>query len=133
MDHALVKRLRPADGHERMAGTIAEPDEEMAELIQIVGAYSGLSARPFDWANPQLDLRLPDGSRLSALMDVTRRPALSIRRARMGKVFLSDLIGNGTISTEIGLFLRAAVGAPKNIMIAGATHARKTTMLPAIP
>jgi Flp pilus assembly CpaF family ATPase len=121
-----------ADGREVMAEPVAESDEELVELIQILGAYSGLSSRPFDSANPQLDLRLPDGSRLSAVMDVTVRPALSIRRARLGKVFLADLVGNGTITTEIGLFLHAAVSARKNIMIAGATNAGKTTLLRAI-
>ena len=35
-----------------MAEPIAETDEEMVELIQILGAYSGLSSRPFDSANP---------------------------------------------------------------------------------
>jgi pilus assembly protein CpaF len=121
-----------ADGRETMAEPIAETDEEMVELIQVLGAYSGLSSRPFDSANPQLDLRLPDGSRLSAVMDVTRRPALSIRRARMGKVFLSDLVGNGTVPPELGSFLSAAVQARKNIMIAGSTNAGKTTMLRAL-
>ena len=121
-----------ADGREVMAEPIAETDEEMVELIQILGAYSGLSSRPFDSANPQLDLRLPDGSRLSAVMDVTRRPALSIRRARMGKVFLSDLTGNGTLHPELGSFLSAAVLARKNIMIAGSTNAGKTTLLRAL-
>ncbi|MBR7833917.1 CpaF family protein [Actinospica durhamensis] len=121
-----------ADGREVMVEPVAESDEEMVELIQILGAYSGLSSRPFDVANPQLDLRLPDGSRLSAVMDVTRRPALSIRRARMGKVFLSDLVGNGTIMTELGSFLAAAVQARKNIMIAGSTNAGKTTLLRAL-
>ena len=121
-----------SDGREAMTEPIAESDEEMVELIQVLGAYSGLSSRPFDSANPQLDLRLPDGSRLSAVMDVTRRPALSIRRARMGKVFLSDLVGNGTLLTELGSFLSAAVQARKNIMIAGSTNAGKTTLLRAL-
>ncbi|HTJ72043.1 MAG TPA: ATPase, T2SS/T4P/T4SS family [Actinospica sp.] len=121
-----------SDGREVMAEPIAETDEEMVELIQVLGAYSGLSSRPFDSANPQLDLRLPDGSRLSAVMDVTRRPALSIRRARMGKVFLSDLVGNGTLLAELGSFLSAAVLARKNVMIAGSTNAGKTTLLRAL-
>src|ERR671925_329163 len=82
-----------ADGSEVLGEPVAESDEELIELIQVLAAYSGLSSRPFDTANPQLDLRLPDGSRLSAVMDVTLRPAISIRRARMGKVFLADLIG----------------------------------------
>src|SRR6266571_2810001 len=94
-------------------------DNELVDLIQVLGAYSGLSSRPFDTANPQLDLRLPDGSRLSAVMDVCRRPAVSIRRARLGKVFLSDLVGNGTLLPELASMLAAAVSARKNLMIAG--------------
>jgi pilus assembly protein CpaF len=121
-----------ADGREVMGEPVAESDEELVELVQVLAAYSGLSSRPFDTANPQLDLRLPDGSRLSAVMDVTRRPAISIRRARMGKVFLADLVGNGTLSPELATFLAAATSARKNIMIAGATNAGKTTLLRAI-
>ncbi|MBV9024985.1 MAG: CpaF family protein [Streptomycetaceae bacterium] len=128
-DHVFVGY---ADGRELRGEPVAESDEELIELIQVLGAYSGLSSRPFDSVNPQLDLRLPDGSRLSAVMDVTRRPALSIRRARLGKVFLADLIGNGTVTQELGSFLAAAVAARKNIMIAGATNAGKTTLLRAL-
>jgi pilus assembly protein CpaF len=128
-DHVF---LGYADGREVMGEPVADSDEELVELIQILAAYSGLSSRPFDTANPQLDLRLPDGSRLSAVMDVTLRPAVSIRRARMGKVFLADLVGNGTMSPEVGSMLAAAVAARKNIMIAGATNAGKTTLLRAL-
>lgn len=121
-----------SDGRELQVDPVAESDEELIELIQVLGAYSGLSSRPFDTANPQLDLRLPDGSRLSAVMDVTRRPALSIRRARLGKVFLADLVGNGTLTPELASFLSATVLARKNVMIAGATNAGKTTLLRAL-
>ena len=121
-----------SDGREVPGEPVAESDAELIELIQVLGAFSGLSSRPFDSANPQLDLRLPDGSRLSAVMDVTRRPALSIRRARLGKVFLADLVGNGTLSPELGSMLSAAVRARKNIMIAGSTNAGKTTLLRAL-
>ena len=98
--------LSYADGREVMAEPVAENDDELVELIQVLAAYSGLSSRPFDTANPQLDLRLPDGARLSAVMDVTLRPAVSIRRARLGKVFLADLVGNGTLLPEAASFLR---------------------------
>jgi pilus assembly protein CpaF len=121
-----------SDGQEVLGEPVAESDEELVELIQVLAAYSGLSSRPFDTANPQLDLRLPDGSRLSAVMDVTLRPAVSIRRARMGKVFLADLVGNGTLLPQTAAFLAAATMARKNIMIAGATNAGKTTLLRAI-
>jgi Flp pilus assembly CpaF family ATPase len=121
-----------ADGREVLGEPAAENDDELVDLIQALAAYSGLSSRPFDTANPQLDLRLPDGSRLSAVMDVTLRPAVSIRRARMGKVFLSDLVGNGTLLPEAAACLAAATAARKNIMIAGATNSGKTTLLRAI-
>jgi pilus assembly protein CpaF len=121
-----------ADGGEVLADPVADSDEELVELIQALAAYSGLSSRPFDTANPQLDVRLPDGSRLSAVMDVTARPAVSIRRARLGQVFLTDLVGNGTIRPEVASFLAAATAARKNLMVAGATNAGKTTLLRAI-
>jgi Flp pilus assembly CpaF family ATPase len=121
-----------ADGGEVLGEPVAESDDELVELIQVLAAYSGLSSRPFDTANPQLDLRLPDGSRLSAVMDVTLRPAVSIRRARMGKVFLADLVGNGSLLPHTAAFLAAATTARKNIMIAGSTNAGKTTLLRAI-
>ncbi len=120
------------DGREETPGPVAESDDELVELIQVLAAHAGLTSRPFDSANPQLDLRLPDGSRLSAVMGVTSRPAVSIRRARLGRVFLKDLVANGTMSEDVGSFLRAAVAARKNIMIAGATNSGKTTLLRAL-
>src|SRR5690625_1631737 len=124
--------IQYADGREKVGAPVADSDDELVELIQILGAYSGLTSRPFDSANPQLDLRLPDGSRLSAVMDVTSRPAVSIRRSRLSKVHLDDLLKFGSITEEIAAFLSAAVAARKNVMLAGATNAGKTTLLRAM-
>src|SRR5690349_13123523 len=121
-----------ADGHEELADPVADSDEELVELIQILAASVGLASRPFDTANPQLDLRLPDGSRLSAVMSVCSRPSVSIRRSRLGRVGLDDLVGNGTLTPELASFLRAAVRARKNVMIAGSTNSGKTTLLRAL-
>ena len=121
-----------ADGHEEIGDSIADSDDELVELIQTLAAYSGLASRPFDSANPQLDLRLPDGSRLSALMGVCPRPSVSIRRARLSRVNLEMLIEYGTMTPDLASFLSAAVAARKNIMIAGATNAGKTTLLRAL-
>jgi pilus assembly protein CpaF len=121
-----------ADGREAIMPPVADTDEELIELVQILGAYSGLTSRPFDTANPQLDLRLPDGSRLSAVMGVCSRPSLSIRRARLSRVSLDMLVENESMSAELAGFLSAAVGARKNLMIAGATNAGKTTLLRAL-
>ncbi|HET6699589.1 MAG TPA: ATPase, T2SS/T4P/T4SS family [Nocardioidaceae bacterium] len=121
-----------ADGQEKRLDPVAESDDELIELVQVLGAYSGLTSRPFDSANPQLDLRLPDGSRLSAVMGVCQRPALSIRRARLSRVSLDTLVDGGSMSPDLASFLSAAVAARKNIMIAGATNAGKTTLLRAL-
>ncbi len=121
-----------ANGDERRMPPVADSDDELVELVQVLGAYSGLTSRPFDTANPQLDLRLPDGSRLSAVMGVTQRPALSIRRARIGRASLDMLVDNGTMTPHLASFLSSAVAARKNIMIAGATNAGKTTLLRAL-
>ncbi len=121
-----------ADGREELSDPVAESDEELVELIQILAASVGLASRPFDTANPQLDLRLPDGSRLSAVMSVCSRPSVSIRRSRLGKVGLDELVINQTMSADVASFLRAAVGARKNVMIAGSTNSGKTTLLRAL-
>jgi len=121
-----------ANGEERRHPPVAESDDELVELVQVLGAYSSITSRSFDSANPQLDLRLPDGSRLSAVMGVTQRPSLSIRRARLSRVTLDMLVDGGTMSPDLASFLSAAVGARKNIMIAGATNAGKTTLLRAL-
>jgi Flp pilus assembly CpaF family ATPase len=120
------------DGREEKHPDVAESDEELVELIQVLAAHTGLASRPFDSANPQLDLRLPDGSRLSAVMNVCSRPSISIRKARLGRVFLDDLVASGTVTPELGSFLKAAVSARKNIMVAGSTNVGKTTMLRAL-
>jgi pilus assembly protein CpaF len=121
-----------ADGRELRMPPVAESDDELIELVQLLGAYSGLTSRSFDTSNPQLDLRLPDGSRLSAVMGVCPRPAVSIRRSRLSRVSLDDLVRNGSILPDLAGFLSAAVAARKNIMIAGATNAGKTTLLRAL-
>jgi pilus assembly protein CpaF len=121
-----------ADGREELTDPVADSDEELIELIQILAASVGLASRPFDSANPQLDLRLPDGSRLSAVMAVCSRPSVSIRRSRLGKVSLEDLVGNGTVTPQLASFLKAAVKARKNVMIAGSTNSGKTTLLRAL-
>jgi len=78
-DHVWVTY---ADGVKRAMPPIAESDEDLIEIMRSAAARFGLSERRFDVARPELDLRLPDGSRLSALMAVTTRPA--IRSAATG-------------------------------------------------
>lgn len=111
---------------------VAATDEDLVAIVQNLAAYAGLNARPFTAAHPELDLRLPDGSRLSALMVACERPAVSIRRNRFPQMFLSDLVELGTVDEELARFLRAAVLARCNLVVAGATDAGKTTLLRAL-
>lgn len=129
-DEVWVTRAGSAD-HVRV-DPVASTDGELIELVQTLGSYAGLNSRPWDAANPELDLQLPDGSRLSAVMGVSARPSVSIRRHRFEKVELADLVGNGTMTEETADFLRAVTVARLNVMIAGATSAGKTTLLRAM-
>ncbi|ACV79108.1 CpaF family protein [Nakamurella multipartita] len=111
---------------------IAGSDDELIGIIQNLASYAGINARPFTRASPELDLRLPDGSRLSAVMAASERPIVSIRRNRFPQMFLSDLVDLGTIDERLACFLEACVRARMNIVIGGATDAGKTTLLRAL-
>ncbi|MCE0536064.1 Flp pilus assembly complex ATPase component TadA [Kineosporia rhizophila] len=129
----------------RQVGPIAASDDELIAAVRTLGSHAGVNARPFDLANPELDLRLPDGSRLSALMGATERPLVSIRRNRYPQIFLdeppagsgitrgaSTLTNLGTLTPQAAAFLKAAVQSRANIIVAGATDAGKTTLLRAL-
>jgi pilus assembly protein CpaF len=130
-DEIWVSRAESDAPWERVA-SVAGSDEELVEVVQSLASYAGLNSRPWDAANPELDLTLPDGSRLSAVMGVTPRPSVSIRRHRWEKAELSDLIGNQTMTDEAASFLRAIMAARFNVMIAGGTKSGKTTLLRAM-
>jgi pilus assembly protein CpaF len=121
-----------ADGSKRLMPPVAASDEELVDVIRSAARRFGLSERRFDLARPELDLRLPDGSRLSALMAVSTRPAVSIRRHRFADLSLADLIDLGTVGQDMASLLGAAVRARKNIVISGAMNSGKTTMLRAL-
>ncbi len=121
-----------ADGQKAMRDPIADSDAELVEILRSAAARFGLSERRFDTAHPELDLRLPDGSRLSALMSVVSRPAVSIRRHRYVDLSLGDLERLGTVDAFLHSLLAAAVRARKNIVVGGAMNSGKTTLVRAL-
>jgi pilus assembly protein CpaF len=121
-----------AGGRKEMVGAVASSDEELITLVRNAGARFGLSERRFDAAQPELDLRLPDGSRLSAVMSVTERPIVDIRRHRLTDHDLSELVALGALDEDLAAFLSAAVLAKRNILVSGAMNAGKTTLLRAL-
>jgi Flp pilus assembly CpaF family ATPase len=119
-----------ADGTKERGPPLAGSDAELVELIRMAAAREGLSERRFDLGSPKLNVQLRDGSRLFAVMGVSRRPALSIRRHRFTKLTLDDLVGMGTLDTALREFLGAAMGPAKlNTVICGGTSSGKTTLM----
>jgi pilus assembly protein CpaF len=121
-----------ADGSKVECGAIASSDSEMVEMLREIGRRYGLSEREFNPTRPQLNLQLPDGSRLFAVAWVCDRPCLAIRRHRFLKLSLNDLVDLGAIDRGLSAFLAASVRARLQLMVAGATGAGKTTMLRAL-
>ena len=121
-----------ATGEKSQVDPIADSDAELVETLRSAAARFGLSERRFDTAHPELDLRLPDGSRLSALMSVVSRPAVSIRRHRFVDLSLADLEKLGTIDDYLHSLLAAVVRARKNIVVGGAMNSGKTTLIRAL-
>lgn len=121
-----------AGGRKQMVGAIAATDEELVAMVRSAGVRFGLSERRFDAAQPELDLRLPDGSRLSAVMAVTERPVVNIRRHRLADHDLSALVELGMLDDELARFFAACVQAKRNILVSGAMNAGKTTLLRAL-
>jgi Flp pilus assembly CpaF family ATPase len=107
-------------------------EDELIRVIQRQAVRAGRTERRFDLAHPRLNVRLPDGSRLHALMDVCEGVSLTIRVHGHPKVTLADLRGLGTVDDRLEAFLGAAVRAGLNLIICGEPHAGKTTLLRAL-
>ena len=121
-----------ADGSKRLMPAIAASDEELVDLVRSAAGRFGLAERRFDTARPELDLQLPGGARLSAVMAVSARPTISIRRHRFADLSLDDLCSMGAMGPELRSLLAAAVRARKNIVVSGAVNSGKTTLLRAL-
>lgn len=121
--------LHRDDGRITPGPPVADSDAELIEWVRTAATYAGLSSRPFDTVNPWLELRLPDGSRLCALMGVLERPAVSIRLFRLERVTLADLRARQTFDDQLQAFLTAAVRGRCNLIVSGETFSGKTTVL----
>jgi len=130
--HDRVFVNRSGAEHTERVGPIAESDEAVVQLINRWASRLGRTERRFDVANPRLDLRLPGGHRLHAIMEVTERPTVTIRCPYPRKVELSDQVKFGTIDEPMAAFLSAAVKSRCNVIVAGGTGTGKTTLLRAL-
>jgi pilus assembly protein CpaF len=87
--------------------------------------------KKLDADSPMMNLRLPDGSRLAAIIPpvVNPRPLLTIRKFTSRKLKMDDLISHGFITPELAARLQEAVRLGENILISGGTGTGKTTLV----
>ena len=87
--------------------------------------------RHIDDASPMVDARLPDGSRVNAIIPPLslKGASVTIRKFAKKKLTAEDLIAFGSMTPGIDLFLREAVRAAQNILVSGGTGSGKTTLL----
>lgn len=116
------------DGKLRKTNLRFIDDGHVLRVIQRILAPLG---RRLDETNPMVDARLPDGSRVNAIIHplVLDGPCLSIRKFRKEPFTASDLLAYRTLSEQMLDFLRGAVDVRCNILVSGSTGSGKTTLL----
>jgi pilus assembly protein CpaF len=105
-----------------------------AHLMRIIDKIVSQVGRRVDEASPMVDARLPDGSRVNAIIPplALSGPTLTIRKFSRDPYTINDLIAFGTVSPRSAQFLGACVKGKLNVLISGGTGTGKTTMLNAI-
>lgn len=105
-----------------------ESDDHVMRIIDRIVAPMG---RRIDESSPYVDARLPDGSRVNAVIPPISLvgPVITIRKFFKNPITIEQLIGFGSITPEAVQFLKACVEARLNIVISGGTGSGKTTLL----
>ena len=105
-----------------------------AHLLRIIDKIVSSVGRRIDESSPMVDARLPDGSRVNAIVPPLslRGPTLTIRKFARDPYTMDDLISFGTITAQAAHFLAACARGKLNILISGGTGTGKTTTLNAL-
>jgi pilus assembly protein CpaF len=124
--HAVYAERNGVVQHE--PGVVFMNEDHVRHIIDRVVAPLG---RRIDESSPMVDARLPDGSRVNAIVPPLslNGPTMTIRRFRRNPFSIDDLIHNGTLTAEMAEFLRACVIARLSILVSGGTGSGKTTLL----
>ena len=118
-------------GNLELTDVIFADDDHILRTIQRIAARVG---RRIDETSPMVDARLPDGSRINAVVPplAIDGPLLSIRRFSAEPLRLDAMIENGSLNSDMADFLIGAVDAGMSFLISGGTGAGKTTLLNAL-
>src|SRR5439155_18530156 len=104
---------------------------DRAHIMRLIEKIVEPLGRRIDEGSPMVDARLPDGSRVNAIIPplAVDGPLLTIRKFAQDPLKVEDLIAYGTLTPPIATFLKACVQAKMNIVISGGTGTGKTTLL----
>ena len=110
------------------AGVAFAGEEELVRVIRELAAFVG---RRVDDDSPMVDARLPDGSRVNAIIPplALDGASLTIRKFSRDPYTVADLVSFGTLTAEAAAFLEACVRARFNVLVSGGTGSGKTTTL----
>lgn len=105
--------------------------DDAAELRAVIERIVGPIGRRIDESSPIVDGRLPDGSRINAVIEPVAidGPTLDIRKFTANQLGIDDLVKGHSLTPEMAEFLQLAVKYRQNIVVAGGTGSGKTTLL----
>lgn len=115
-------------------GNIVRVDMEFRsdeQILNIINRIVTKVGRRCDEANPMVDARLPDGSRVNAVIPpiAIDGPCITIRKFPDKALVIADLVEFGSLNYQMASFLEAAVKARCSILVSGGTGSGKTTLL----
>ncbi|MGD9798354.1 MAG: CpaF family protein [Acidimicrobiia bacterium] len=128
----MVNGTRPV--YVERKGKLHETDvrfTEEAHLRRVIDRIVGAIGRRVDESSPMVDARLPDGSRVNAVIPPLSvdGPTLTIRKFSKERWGSDDLVGFGTMTASVAEFLASCVAGRLNVLVSGGTGTGKTTLL----
>ena len=115
-------------GRLELVDTCFEDNQHVMRIIEKIVSPLG---RRIDESSPMVDARLPDGSRVNAIIPplALNGPTITIRKFAKNPLNVGNLISYGTMTSDMALFIEACIKARLNIIVSGGTGSGKTTTL----